>query len=432
MSNRQNPLTDIQLEEVEEAFDRIVKHFTAPWLTQQSGNHMLQTLWNRRDALATNELFAFGKSLIASERISESWLRNQLKLIRGKDENNQRGAIFEILALGYLSSRQVVFPAAANHPGYDLDIKTKQGADYQISLKRYSQSTHEKLFRKKSAHAEKVLLDGLKKTCRNGMLYVEAKEHPSESDWQKLYSELNLLTSSFDGSKRIEEISGKWLIGLMPLIPQSNEQYSTGHISYSFTCSSPYHKNEQDNFTSKLEAAVSNLERHINKGSEQIPLIIIQLPLSASAITLTQWAQEYLNSNISSVLEAVLFVQPFTTSTEDMSSSYIAYNISSAFASSFGAKVTEPLNFEMPVGKITQQPPTWSLRSDLGDRPLFDKYVYQRGKHYLLASISENGSLMANVSRKAHGIETIAVINLSGKSFEVAGRWGEDLCLIGE
>jgi|GEM_PF-6893695 len=431
LKKRQNLLSDCPIQEVEEAFSRIAHHFGDAWLEKESGTHALQILWNRRDALSTNELFTFGKSLIAAESASSNWLKGQIKLVRGKDENNQKGAVFEILAVGYTASRQSVIPAPANQPGYDIDIETQKGTRYRASLKRYSQSLHEKLFLKKSAHAEDKFIDGLKRSGYNALLYIEAKEYPDEADWQLLYQVMYQLGSTFKGSKQIIEIRSRWLVGLLPLAPEPNEIFSTDHISHSFICSSPYHNNEQNNFLSKLESAVSNLERHVACNLERVPIIIMQLPVTASASILTSWAQEYLNSNKSSALEAVFFLQPYNASNTDMSSSHIAYFASTAVSDSFHARANQRLEFEVPVGIVTTQPPKWRLISDIGQQQLSAQYVYQQGKLYVLASSDGAGSLSAHVTRKAPRIETIAVFNLKGQNRMLRGRWGEQLSLIG-
>lgn len=431
LEKRQNPLSDTATEEIETALSRIEHFFGNPWLSNENGTNPLQKLWNRRDALSTNELFTFGKSLIAAEHASEDWLKGQVKLVRGKDENNQKGAVFEILAVGYASAKQSVTPAPANQPGYDVDIETPSGAIYRTSLKRYSQSSHERLFQKKSALAEAKFLDGLNVSRLNASMYIEAREYLGESDWQKLYQAVYRMGVSFTGAKIVEEINKKWLVGLLPLIPEQKEQYSKRHTSYSFICASAYHQNEQNNFLSKLESAVYNLERHVKPSHAQTPIIIMLLPVTASASSLKSWAQDYLNANSSSAVDAVFFIQPYTATNQDSSSSHIAYFLSAALSKSFHSNSKQSLELEVPVGVVTNNSPKWFLNSNIGQRELNGQYVYQQGKHYILASSNGSGGMSANIIRKAPGIETFAVMNLNGESFVLGGRWGEELCLIG-
>lgn len=431
MEKRQNPLTSCPTEEIESAFAKVDLYFGSEWLNDGAGEHPLQLLWKRRDALATNELFAFGRSLLAAEQASTDWLNGQVKLVRGKDENNQRGAVFEILAVGYAASRQSITPAPANQPGYDIDIETPMGTSYRASLKRYSQSTHERLFRKKSAVAEKQFLKALDQSGINALLYIEAKDYPNESDWQKLYSKVYELASEFRGSRTIVDIENRWIVGFLPLEVDSQQKLDTTKVSYSFVCTSPYHTNEQSNFLSKLETACSNLERHVPSTSELHPIIMMQLPVTASASTLAGWAKDYLKTNQSSTVQAVFFLQPYIANNEGKSSSYIAHFVSSAVSSSFVAKCKERLEFEVPVGIITTQPPEWAIQGDIDEKRLPDQYVYQQGKHYILASEGGEGGVSANIAQKAPGIESIAVFKVNGQELVLGGRWGADLCLIG-
>ena len=419
------------MEEVEQAFEKLVQYFGNRWLNSEAGTHTLQQLWRRRDAIATNELFTFGSSVLAAEQASAEWLKAKIKLVLKGDENNQRGAIFEILAVGYTASRQKVTPARANQPGFDIDIATKEGALYRVSLKRYSQSVHEKLFRKKSGAAEAKFLAGMSKTRFNAQMYVEANEYPAESDWQRLYTKISQLTSEFCGHRVIDHSDGKWLIAMLPLLPDQHELLSSTHVSYSFVCTSCHHKNEQSNFLSKLDSAISNLERHVAPNSDQLPVILMQLPITASAHTLKLWSDEYLRTNPSSTVEAIFFLQSYTSSSEDMSSSHISHFVSAAVSESFQTRAARRLEFEVPVGIITRQPPEWRLHSDAGRRSLPEQYVYQRGKHYIAATTENSGKLRCDIKRKAPGIESIAVFNLNGENVVFAGRWGEDLCLIG-
>lgn len=427
---RQNPLENCPIEEIERVFAKVAEHFDHDWLRLESGDHILQKLWLRRDALSTNEIFTFGAALIAAEQASKAWLKKQVKLVKGKDKNNQKGAIFEILAVGYTASRQSVSPAIANQPGYDLDLETHKSTKYRVSLKCYSESSHEKLFRKRAIIAREKFVASLKLSGINASVYIEAAKYPAESDWQNLYVALKELASNFDGSKKIYEIEKRWLIGLMPLLSDNGEAFAGKTVSHTFVCASPYHKNEQHNFISKLGSALANLEKHVDAHTQCLPVILMRLPATASASTLTKWSNEYFSENSSSSVGAVFFLQPYTTSDNNMSSSCIAYYISVAASKWFIDTPKKALQFEVPVGLVSKQEPAWQLRSDVGAKPLVEEYVYQHGSHYIAANY-ENGAMSANITRKAPGIESFAVFNINGKPLVLGGRWGNELCLIG-
>ena len=61
--NRQNPLKELSEDQLDRIFKEIVDEFGKCWLESTSDNHSLQYLWNRKDALSTNELFIFANAL---------------------------------------------------------------------------------------------------------------------------------------------------------------------------------------------------------------------------------------------------------------------------------------------------------------------------------------------------------------------------------
>ena len=86
LQRRQNPLKDCSELEIEAALQKIADLFDENWLGREKGEHVLQKLWNRRDALATNELYTFGTALIASDHLDHDWLGHQLRLVSSRPE----------------------------------------------------------------------------------------------------------------------------------------------------------------------------------------------------------------------------------------------------------------------------------------------------------------------------------------------------------
>jgi hypothetical protein len=82
LRDRQNTVTAADPTELESMLAAIARHFGLDWLTQ-SGNNPLQTLWNRKDALATNELLNFGDAIAGFERSDQDWLKRQVDTIKG-------------------------------------------------------------------------------------------------------------------------------------------------------------------------------------------------------------------------------------------------------------------------------------------------------------------------------------------------------------
>jgi len=297
INKRQNPIDNLPPEEIENSLKAVNDYFSESWLCIKKGSHILQKLWNRRDALSTVELFTFGRAILQLQKIDHAWLNSQIKLVKAKDVNNQRGAIFEIIAISYLCTKQLATPAPMNQKGYDVDVNISGSEIYRISIKNYSQSSHERIFHQRMDTARKKYLS----TSRTGgnfnfQLYISALKWPSENDWQLLYAALAKLSITFQGIRIVQQIENSWSIIINQLSPEPYENIDNRRLSYTFIGIAPYHQNEQQNFISKLDSAVYNLEKHVESALKIYPFVFIRLPPNASADTMYSWVLEYLKN----------------------------------------------------------------------------------------------------------------------------------------
>jgi hypothetical protein len=137
---RQNPFGSTVTDEVMESlFKELADQFGIRWLNSQ-GDHTLQNLWNRRDALSTNELYALAHAINRLNRIDDAWVSHQTKQIIEGDGNNQRGAFFELIGLDILMVPELyrVIPAHRNQAGIDATLAFPEGGNINLSLKNYS------------------------------------------------------------------------------------------------------------------------------------------------------------------------------------------------------------------------------------------------------------------------------------------------------
>lgn len=432
IKNRQNPLTDTPTEEIESAFKSICDYFGVTWLECTDGLHRLQSLWSRRDSISTIELFTFGVALKKISSIDSKWLNHQVKVIKKNDQNNQNGAIFEILAAShFLVDGQQILPSPINQKGYDLDLVLAHNLRWRVSIKSYSKSTHENLFIRKMEIVRQKLITIMKNNVAHIQFFVSAKTYPSESNWQKLIASLRDFLINYKGIKLSKEIDNFWTLTAIPLNPDKEESFARNYFSYTLIGIAPYHRNEQNNFVSKLEAAVSNLSKHIKTGDDYHAFTLIRLPSTASVVTLKNWVNTYLAENSSSILDGVIFIQPYISSFNNRNSSFVAYHYASSLSSCYIQSKNKLAHMEVPVGVNTLQPPVWKLQAGKEETILENSYIFQRGEHYTLMKTKLNGSLEGNILRKAPGIHTHIVLKDDANTPTITGRWGEDLYLIG-
>jgi len=62
------------------------------------------------------------------------------------NSNQVKGALFEILGIGYMADKSKVTPTKDNQPGYDAIVQIKQDLELRVSIKNYSLSIHQNNF----------------------------------------------------------------------------------------------------------------------------------------------------------------------------------------------------------------------------------------------------------------------------------------------
>jgi hypothetical protein len=157
---------------------------------------------------------------------------------------------------------------------------------------------------------------------------------------------------------------------------------------------------------------------------------MIRLPPTASSASLQAWTQEYLESLPDPKVLCVSFLQPYVVVDSTNQASYVAHYFGAAASSALIHHTRQALKLVTPFGVATSQPPEWRVESSHGAVNLGDQYVYQSGKHFVLAQ-ADGPSLRCNISQKAPGVEEIAVFNIQGKPLLLEGRWGAELLIVG-
>jgi len=401
------------------AIDALRSRFGVDWLSAKGGSHPLQQLWCRGGNLAIGELYTLGTAIVHLSPIDEGWVRRQVATLRAPNENNRRGAAFELLAASiFCNHGQQVEPAPKNTKGFDLDVGA-QGHRWRISLKAFSTSEKESTFRKRMAVLKKAM-DEASPLLPPTQWLVQARAWPTEADWSWLHQTIrHQLAKRFP----VSIVERCWDVRTLPLPAPNGQTLDPSRFSYTLVGLMPYHANEQKNFASKPEDAVANLSRHVNPNTHQHPVILMRVPPTASVELLKNWVRHYLDSTPQSPLELVWFLQPYVAS-DSSGKSWIAHHFAEEVSAAYLQSQPAQVAMEIPLGTIATTGPAWILG---GQTPVGDQYIYQAGRHHVQWKQTPTG-YEVSIAQSAPGIETVAVV--SGHSLR--GRWGNRLLLIGE
>lgn len=411
--NRQNSLK-ISSQELDKVLELVEGTFEKEWLEMKE-EHPLRELWDRRDALATNELFSLGTCIERLNFIDTEWVKKQIHIIKTGPANNRIGAFFEILGLGFLAAEKgKISLAKENQPGYDGILNLENGKSMRLSLKNYGISAHQKDFIKNAEQIEVLIKDLLRKHNLSPLqvLIENADKYPEQKDWDNLKRYLPDLFVEFkkDPQNRTMVIDKSWIV-LIPDLINRGQPFHQVHKSYTLIITSKYHKNEEHNLFDKLNDACYNLTKHSNlETNDLINFVFIHLPTSASIKNCNTWVESYFRDFPDKPITGVILYQPCVATNVSNQHSFISHCFSiKVKAQKFldWNKNFKQINFGIPVGIITDE--AAPLKLIVGDEMsinIDDRYIYQKGNHYLTAIKGKDGSLGGNITKVSSGIFT--------------------------
>jgi hypothetical protein len=437
--NRQ-PIPGISEEELEKAFKAFLDAFTEEWLTKNN-YHPLRALWKRGDVLSSNEILSLGNAINEVSKIDSIWLRNQIKLMKSAERNNYLGAFAEVISIDLLNGKNhPTVPAKSNQPGYDaLMALPPSPKNIRLSIKNYGQSKHESTFVKWAAKTEELIIKLLKKYKYYPVtVWIDCpSQYPSDAKWKMLHSHLdNIFKTKKNADDPFSALCTEvpeWIVIISPHI-SNNEPLHPNYNSYTFVLSSVYHQNENDNLLSKIQDACANLTKHSATENDEIKnFLFIHLSPLASITKCKEWLDAYFIEYPEKPISAVLFHQPSVVTNLQTGSS----NINHYF---FPYIRNERLNdwlpqgfqftFTMPIGTVSNEPALYSLNFTHPDGKIEtisvnDRYMYQRGNHYIQMQPDGKGGFAGNISQLAPGVFSNIVVELPNQPGQavIAGKF---------
>lgn len=401
----------------------IEDHFGDDWL-KEKGKHKLQTLWQRRDALSTNELFAIGKTIKSLTIEHKVWLKKTITNIK-KQPDGAHGYITEIiLASSITADKSKTTPAPANKPGYDVSLNGENGKNILISVKNHDISKHYKEFLKYSENIREKFISIINTLNISARLVVFFLKPISK----ELYKECILMMHfKIKGYCDLHSIDGIVNIRVIPFNEFNEKPVVTGTDLCIITA--PFHKNEHLGFKSKLNQASENMKKHLPKNSDTLRMLYMRLHHAADIKILGEIADQMILSDEECGFDQVMLVQPSVARTSD--------GRSSIHTCIFFSQPTQPtsernileiykdigrIHYEFPVGTFSNSPANLILIDEnKSGVELKQSYIYQKGIIRIMAESKNDGSYWGEASSPASGIHVVSCFNIDGQSFYVEG-----------
>ncbi len=401
----------------DECFQAVEDLFEGAWLRKDKG-HRLQTLWARRDHLATNELYALGKAIRNLQPKHEKWLESTARRLK-KNPADSHGLITEILVCGSTRGHggAEVYPSKKGEPGVDLVVRFPSGFKYVMSVKNHDISIHEKAFQKLADRLNEVFVGKLKTLGENGKLYVVCEDYMTADDFAMCEA---FVRDRLRDDGEYPLIPNRLTVLYAKLIKETDREFARTMTSSAVLIHCGQHPNEQLNFKDKLSKAAQNMQKHVARSDTCFRLLRMRVHASADIIALEKAAQDMLDADADCGLDGVLFTQS-TAARERTTNNTAIYTVvrfagRADHAGLVGsAQRGERLSYEFGVGSIGQTPvETFFSIGNLEPTALpRDRYVYQKTDYYYLMKRDAQG-LYGNLESPASGIHFHAVAELNG------------------
>lgn len=408
-------------EDVLSYLQNVENHFSVDWLNE-SGEHKLKTLWERKDTLSTNELFAIGKSIKSLSEKHGIWLKKTISDIK-KQPEGAHGYVTEILlASSIISEKSKTVPAPSNKPGYDISLDGENGEKILISVKNHDISKHYKDFLKfsESIRDEFISLISALKISARLVIYL------NKSISKEIFKECILIMhSKIKGFGEFKSDDAVINIRIIPFGDFNGKPVLLGTDLCLIVA--PYHRNEHLGFRRKLEDASINMDKHLPKNNDTARMLYMRLHHAANIRLLAEIANQMIVTEENCGFDQVMLVQPsITRSPDGMSSIHTCFNFSQLRQPTPERNISEVfktlgrIHFEFPIGIASPSPSMLMLMdgNQLGVQ-LDECYVYQRGDIKILAEQRDDGSYWGEASSPASGIHIIPFFEINDNFFAI-------------
>jgi len=417
-ANRQTAHLNAAPAEINRRFAALESAFGAAWLN--AGAAPLQSLWQRKDALAVNQLFLLGDAVEGLSVIDHPWVTDHVGKIKSNDLNNRRGSMFELLGVNlFRRPVQTIRPTKVAAAGFDAVLSMPDAARIDMSLKSYGTSAHEQFFNAEASRTETAFMDALSQYGRNGAyLGAIASSYPSKADWEALRGALPDLIANPPPRGQLQRFGNAWSTAVLGLPPQFGP-YSNAHLSYQVFMLAPFHPNESKNLFDKFEDACANARKHAKSGSDVARLVLMRIPETISLVACDQWTKDFVRDNSQVPIDGIYLYQ-LTVADMPNGQTALSHALAANELQSFKdwrspvGKPRRVFSINYPVGIISMQPTRRQIVGGAMPLQLDDGYVYQRGNLFKMFKFDPNGVTNLSITNIASGIVQHAVVEDAG------------------
>lgn len=388
LTNRQDPLNDVERSTKDAWLDAFRNLLTEDWLNLQ-GPHPLRQLWKRKDFLATIELLTIGHGLVqVLPKYSPKLKARLVKDLRSFEAGTRSGTLFELLASSmFANDQQTVTMPADGQPGYDFSIKTGGGHVIRVSCKRLLVSQEERAF----VAAAEAMRQAVAERGDNPTLAFAQMEDVTAADRYNVGAVRKAMRDFLAGASGRRNLSTTfhgWRVFINPLAAAVPHAFARTRQSYTFGATAPFGLHEQKRIEDKIDDAIANLRKHVPLGDGNANVVLIQPPQSVSVVNAAAYATDYFaDPQRAAAISGVFVYRPAVVRDVERDETFIAHHhryIENPHATTRLGERVPPggLSIQVPIGRVTDVEPELQLHMGEHVVRMGGQYVFYRGEHW--------------------------------------------------
>lgn len=311
----------------EEDFNKVIDFLGGflgdKWITKSTNyNSSLKQLWNRRDFLASTELYTIATAVqkFLGDGNTEEWLSGYKKFIKSTKASEVISQTYELVCASmFQTNGQAVQLCDPCFPGYDFKIRLKQKS-LRVSCKKLQQSDNEIHFRTISAGIYSKILKHLQTHRVTGVRILVQRDNGAVLNGAVLEKHVFKAVDTFLQQKKpvIGNVGG-FILSVAPMsVEVPGWRFGHQEVSLQFNCLLPIEAEEQKRFEDLFRKAAANLKKHAPLlDSDSANIVMIGLPSSIRMSLAETWLSGQFTAFFSSISAVILTRYTPTHSSDD-------------------------------------------------------------------------------------------------------------------
>lgn len=300
------------------------------WISKSTNyNSPLKLLWNRRDFLASTELYTIATAVqkFYGDGKREEWLAGYKRFLKSAKQSDVVSQTYEIVCASmFQTDGQAVELCDPCFPGYDFEIHLKNKS-LRISCKKLQSSDNEIRFRALSAATYSKLLKHLQSHRVTGVRVLVQRDGGGLLEGSALEKHtLKAVDAFFQQKRPLVGNTGGYILSVAPMsVETPGWMFWNQEVSLQFNSIIHIDREEQKRFEDLFRKAAAKFKKHApTPDSRSANVVMIGLPSSIRMSLAEAWLNGQFTTSFTTI-SAVILTRYIPTHSPDNSTTMTGF-----------------------------------------------------------------------------------------------------------